>query len=51
MCVKYHISLCKSKVMNIVLDQETKLFSVCGKLGVNSSSNEIIQHSRADRKS
>lgn len=26
MCVKYHISLCKSKVMSIVLDQETKLF-------------------------
>jgi hypothetical protein len=27
MCVKYLFSLCKSKVMNIVLDQETKLFS------------------------
>jgi len=36
--------------MNIVLGQETKLFSVCIKLGVNNSSNEITQHSRADRK-
>jgi len=36
--------------MNIDLDQETKLFSVCVWLGVNNSSNEIIQHSGADSK-
>jgi hypothetical protein len=49
MCIKYYSSLCKSKVMSIVLGQETKLFYGCIKFGISNPANEIIQHSRARR--